>query len=366
MTEIPEDAPYLGSPSTIAAEDAEELVQLLRRKERTWVDWGQACAKLQKAGYSSQKIFEETGFEPIQQNQVTVAAQVYQSLVSSGVSEEVRSHFSRKGSDILYEFRILTQSDRAAAATLMFAHKLDADDAREVARAVKEFSRMPSLPTGFANAPGDAVAYQCWKLARQQSDLQERSRLIARGLRLAHSQSGRQQLEQLLTDFTVVRERTAPRLPMYRLESDEDLPRLLPVVGNLPMTVADWQAVPLIEEIPPFQMVKFAGAGAGAWVAVPGWQVIRNAVNPVALLVASDRLPTPVAGKPEELLMIADRSQRQWEAESYFIADNQGQVEVQWFEEAPDLPLLGKVVLVMRPKKIIDEGLTKDGWQIDE
>lgn len=367
MTEIPPDAPNLSPPSpTLAVAEAQELVRLLRRKEGTWVDWGQACAKLQKAGYSSQKIFEETGFEPIQQNQVIVAAQVYTSIVNGEASEEVRSHFLHRGSDILYEFRILTQTERAAAASLVLTHKLDVDDAHEVAKAVKELSRIRTLPEGFSRHPGDAVAYQCWQLARQQSDLQERSRLIARGLKLAHTQSARQQLERLLTDFTVVRQRPAPRLPIYRLETEEEVPRVLPVVGSLPLTTDDWQAVPLIEEIPPFQIIKFSGSGAGAWVPVPGWSVISSAEDPVALLARSEHLPAPLSDRTEEVLIVVERAQRQWQADSYFIADNQGEIEFQWFEEAPELPLLGRVILVMRPKKILDEGLSQDVWQIDE
>ena len=174
MTDTPQDfSPPASAPSTNAV-DVEKLIRSLRRKEGTWVEWGQACTALLQAGYNSQTIFEATGFEPIQQNQVGVAAQVYTSMVNAGASEEVRSHFLRKGSDILYEFRILSQVERAGAAALMLAHNLDVDDARQVAKAIKEFSHFGSLPQGFTDTPGDAVAYQCWQLARQKSDLQER------------------------------------------------------------------------------------------------------------------------------------------------------------------------------------------------
>jgi len=364
MTDTPQDfSPPASAPATNAV-DVEKLIRSLRRKEGTWVEWGQACTALLQAGYNSQQIFEQTGFEPIQQNQVGVAAQVYTSMVKAGASEEVRSHFLRKGSDILYEFRILSQVERAGAAALMLAHNLDVDDARQVAKAIKEFSHFGSLPQGFTDTPGDAVAYQCWQLARQKSDLQERSRLIARGLKLASSQTARAQIEQLLVDFTVVPRRQAPRLPIYRLDSEEQLPRIVPVVGKLPLSTSDLLAVPLPEEIWPFRMVKFSGAGA--WVAIPGWQVILNAEDPVAVLEMSDRLPVPLEGKVEEVLIIADRAQRLWDADSYFLADNGGNLELHWFETSPDIAILGRVVLVMRPKKILDEDYTKDGWQIDD
>jgi Rubisco Assembly chaperone C-terminal domain/Rubisco accumulation factor 1 alpha helical domain/Rubisco accumulation factor 1 helix turn helix domain len=363
MTQTPQNPPNSGLQSSTNALNIEDLVRSLRRKEGSWVDWGHACAALLKAGYSSNQIFEETGFEPVQQNQVSVAAQVYTSLVNSGASEEVRSHFWRKGSDVLYEFRILTQTERLAAATLILTHNLDADDAHLVAKAVKEYSRI-RRPAGFTDDAGDAVAYQCWKLAREKSDLQERSRLIARGLKLAGSLAARQQIEQLLTDFTVVPQRTAPRLPIYRLEAEEDLPRIIPVAGKLPIATSDWQAVPLTEETGPFQMVKFSATGA--WVTLPGWQVIKMAEDPVAIIGKTDDFPTALQGKDEEVLIIVDRAQRQWDIDSYFLLDNAGNLELQWFEEAAETRLLGKVILVMRPKIIIEKDANSDRWEIED
>ncbi|MFN7716798.1 MAG: hypothetical protein ACK5QS_15160, partial [Pseudanabaenaceae cyanobacterium] len=60
--------------------DSEELFTFLRQKQGTWVQWGQACLALQRLGENSLAIFENTGFEPIQQNQIVVAAQVFMGL----------------------------------------------------------------------------------------------------------------------------------------------------------------------------------------------------------------------------------------------------------------------------------------------
>jgi len=357
MTEI--------SPTSPEPEiDAKELLQSLRRKEGTWVEWGKACQQLQKAGYNPQEIFEETGFEPIQQNQLIVAAQIYTSLVNGNAPADVLAHFEQKGSDSLYELRVLTQSERVAAAELLLTKNIDSEGVREVARAIKELARMTKLPDGFSSHPGDAVAYQCWKLVRQKEDLHERSHLIARGLNFAHTQTARQQIEKLLTDFTVVKTRPAPRLPIYRLETEAELPRILPVVGKLPLTKADLQAVTLVDEAGPFQLVRFSGVGA--WVAVPGWQVVLKAEDPVVILSDSDTLPTDPPGKPEEVLVVIDRAQREWDADSYFIVEPAGQLEFRWFEQTPDIPILGRIILVMHPKRILDEEFTKELWQIDE
>lgn len=361
MTELPSNTQDTGNA---ANDTAQELLLKLRQKQGNWVEWGVAIAHLQKNGYNPQDIFEATGFEPIQQNQVIVGAQVYSSLEKFGASEATRAYYGTRASDILYELRLLTQEDRAAAADLIFFHKLDVDEAREVAKAIKDFSRFSTPPQGFTQHPGDAVAYQAWKLARQNSDLQERSRLIAKGLRFVHSPTARKQIEQLLTDFTVVPQRPAPILPFFRLESDEELPRLVSVVGELPLTPQDVKAVPIITEIDPFKIVKFAGEQA--WVALPGWQVLQSAEDPVVIVANSDIFPNPNQTKIEPVLVVIDRTQRQWDASSYFAFDNGGEVDFQWFETAPDNTLLGKVIIILRPKKVLDEEFIKDSWQIDE
>ena len=183
-------------------------------------------------------------------------------------------------------------------------------------------------------------------------------------MKFAHTQSARRQLEQLLVDFSVVTKRPAPQLPFYRLESEQELPRIIPVVGQLPLTSADLQAVPLVEETGEFRLVKFAGEQA--WVPLPGWQVMLSAEDPVAILCNSDRLPNQSNSTPEPVLVIVDRSKRQWDANSYFMIEQSGQLEFQWFETLTDLPLLGQVIVVVRPKRILDEELVKDSWQIDE
>lgn len=360
MTETPENAP------TPEATDREtlELLQSLRRKEGSWVTWGEACSQLQKAGYTPQQIFEDTGIEPVQQNQIMVGAQVYASLLNGQVEESTLNYYQQKGSDRLYEFRILTQGERASAAEFVVQQNLDADEAREVAKAMKELSRVRSVPQGFTRTPGDAVAYLCWKNAREQSDLQERSRLIAKGLRYAQTPTARKQIEQLLTDFTVTPQRPAPTFPIYRLESSDEMPRIIPIAGQLPLSAADLKAVPIVEEIGLFKMVKFDGVGA--WVPVPGWQAIRRAEDPVAVLAQSDQLSYPLPGDPEIVLIIIDRAQRQWDAFSYFIVENAEKLDIQWFDTETEQEILGKVVLIMRPKRILDEGLTTDPWQIDE
>ena len=281
---------------------------------------------------------------------------------------QVLEHFTNRGSDVLYELRILTQADRASAAELAFNHRIDLEEAREIAKAIRDFARLKTPPADYDSSPGDAIAHQSWRLARQKEDLQARSRLIARGLKYANSDAARQALEKLLTDFTVVKSRPAPRIPLFRLDSEEEMPVILPVVGQLPLTKTDLQAVPISEPKGAFGIVRFAGAGA--WTALPGWQVLRNAEDPVALLAEGkdledffDNSDRTLTG---ELLIVCDRDNRSWQDDGYFLTEIDGTLKVMWWETQPEAQILGRVLVVLRPKMVLDEEFTKDPWQIDE
>lgn len=349
--------------------DPDTLVQKLRRKEGNWIEWGHACQALRKAGMSQLAIFEATGFEATHQNQVAVGAQVFSALENDAPAHVVE-YFQRKGSDILHECRVLDRAGRIKAAELVVDRQLDFDEARDAIKALQDYARFGQQEAAFSETGGDAVAYHYWRLARQSSDLQSRSRLIANGLKFATSDSARSAIEKLLTDFTVTRSRPAPRLPVYRLETETELPRVVPVVGQLPLTKTDLQSAPVSEEATAFRIVQFQG-GTGAWVALPGWQVVLGASDPIAFLATGEDLPDPgEKSSPlppgETVLVVLDRDRREWADDCFFVVETDGKIDLQWFDAEPERSLLGRVVLVLRPKKILDENYLGDPWQTDE
>lgn len=361
-------APNSPSPETV---DTDALLKLLRRKEGNWVAWADACQTLQKAGLSPQTIFENTGFEPIQQNQIVVAGQVYQSIEGGAVSQPVLDHFTNRGSDSLYELRILSKADRARAVQFIYDQGLDSEQVRDIAKALKEYSYRSSPPPEFTDHPGDAVAYSYWALARQQSDLQARSRLIAQGLRFAHSGSARAAIEKLLTDFAVVKTKPAPRLPLFRLETDADLPCLIPVAGQWPLHQGDLDAIAPLSPQEPFGIVQ--SPGQQSWVPIPGWQVILKAEDPIAILMKTAELPGAADSQSgsEPVLVVVDRGQTAWDDSSYFLiaSGSNAALSIDWFETeqgAEQLTIAGRIIVIVRPKKVLDEEYTHELWQIDE
>lgn len=358
MNNIPQD-----SQAQISEAEGQELMRSLLHKEGTWVEWGQICQKLQKAGYSTQTIFEDTGFQNSQQNLVIVAAQVFDNLVQANVGPEILDYFRGPRSDVLYELRILNQKQRVDASLLAYEKRIDIDGAHILARAVQDVSRMSQLPEAFTDHPGDWVAYVAWKRAKSKKDLQARSRLIAQGLKFAYSPTAREAIEGLLSDFSIVKSATAPLLPLYRLESEEELPRIVPLAGSYPLGNQEIAGIKKVETRQPFGNIQATG---GTYIPVPGWQMVLKADDPIAYLCRSDILPKFVGGNIEEVLVILDRTNTIWDVNSYFIVEIDNKLEVRWFETEPNVTIIGSLVLILRPKKIIDEGSLTQPWQMDD
>ena len=351
------------SQVSISEAEAEELMRSLLHKEGSWVEWGQVCQKLQQAGYSTQRIFEDTGFQNSQQNLVIVASQVFDNLVKAGVEPEVLAYFKGPRSDVLYEFRVLNQQQRVDAGLLAYDKRINIDGAHLVAKAIKDVSRMSQLPEAFTNHPGDWVAYLSWKRAKGQKDLQQRSRLIAQGLKFAHSATAREAIEKLLSDFSVVKSASEPLLPLYRLELEEELPRIVPLAGSYPLNSQEIAAAHKVEIQQPFSQIQ---ANSGTYVPIPGWQVVLKAEDPVGYLCPSNLLPKQLGGKVEEVLVIIDRANRTWDVNSYFVVEIEGKLELRWSETEPEETISGQLVLILRPKKILDEGNITEPWQMDD
>lgn len=344
--------------------DTERLLLLLRQKQENWISWGGACQQLQKIGYTPQAIFEATGFEPIQQNQIMVATQVYSSIVSAGAAGTVLDRFQRTGSDILYELRILTQPERLLAAEFIVTRSLDSTAANEVAKAMKDFSRLGKLPEGFSRTAGDMVAYQYWKLAKQQTNLPERSRLIVRGLMFAETQSAREKVEQILTGVDASSQTKAPILPIHRLEAEEELPRLVPLAGSLtganPLNLETWQQTPSIATQGIFGVSQLSAAQEV--VTLPGWSTLRKAGDPIAIVTQSDL----VTGKQETVLLVIDRSACEWDQYSHFLFLEGEEIRLGWFREPPTQLILGKLILMLRPKYMLERAAEVDSWELED
>ncbi len=149
-------------------------------------------------------------------------------------------------------------------------------------------------------------------------------------------------------------------MPTYRLEADDELPCLIPVVGKLPLTLTDWQATPVLAPLEPFGIVPYNGMGA--FVAIPGWKAVLAARDPVAFGALGETLPGELTG---EVMVVADREISHWDGEGYSVIVRADQLSVVWAPETTDR-VVGRLILVLRPPRIVDSNATKDPWQTDE
>jgi hypothetical protein len=359
MTEQPHN-----TESQITETEATEIIRSLLHKEGNWVDWGKKCQKLQKAGYDSQLIFEQTGFQNAQQNLIIVAAQVFESLIKAGADEDLLNYYTGPRSDVLYELRILNQEQRLGAAKLAQEKRIDVNEAHDIAKGIQDFSRLSQIPSEFTRHPGDAVAYQCWKRGKQKRDLAERAKLIAKGLKFAYSTAARQAIESLLQDFSVTPTRSAPLLPVHRLQDEDELARIIPLVGRFPLTVTQIKQIESLTVEEPFRLVTVGDKQT--IVPLPGWQAILKAIDPIAMLWPSDQLPRSISTRSEEILLVIDRVFAEWDINNYYLVEIDNNVSLQWFDSEPDVTILGQLVLILRAKNILDENNITEPWQMDD
>ena len=142
------------------------------------------------------------------------------------------------------------------------------------------------------------------------------------------------------------------------------MPRVIPIIGQWPLTAEDLSAIPYLDRTSEFEIIRHEGTSA--WFAIPGWNVITQAEDPIALLAQSDQLNLGIPDPIENVIVVMDRAQRQWNSEHYFITNEQGQLTTQWFAEEPNSKILGQIILIMRPQKVSTELENSDIWHIDE
>ncbi|MBE9223274.1 hypothetical protein IQ215_11255 [Cyanobacterium stanieri LEGE 03274] len=359
------DNNIINNPPQISESEKQELVRSLLHKEGCWVDWGKKCQILQKAGINPQEIFEQTGLQNSQQNLVIVASQVYQSLVDNQVEESTLKYYQGPRSDVLYELRVLNHQERQQAALYCEQKKMDVDGAKEVAKNMKLFARISQPPEGFTNHPGDTVAYQYWKSARQKKTLADKTRLIAEGLKYAHSEGARNKIQQLLTEVaTAETVGKMPLLPMYRLEAEEQIPCILPMVGTFPLALSSLENIPSLCPQGPFDVVQVSQSMN--LVSIPTWQPVLQAQSPVVVMATTHDLPQQQDEKNEPILVVVDVEDRQWSSQYYFLVDNHGEVKFSWLPTENQDRILGRVLVILKPRKILDENNLTQPWQMDD
>lgn len=307
----------------------------------------------------------------VEQNRLVVASQVRESLVQSKVEESVLDFFDKGGAELLYEIRLLSVNQRAAAAKHLVENNVDGKGAHELARAFKDFPRRRG-DRGWEcfdySLPGDCLGFMHYRLALEYQDgTEQRKAELELALELAESDKAKKWVTDELEGKLGILgpdglEGFAPvKVPVVRLMYGEVAEAT--VVAVLPVCKAEEGEAGVVDA--PWECnsqgefgVVVAEKGWTSWVVLPAWE-------PVAVLkrggvaVAFDdarALPWKVNTwcRGEPILVVTDRGSKAVRDNSGFhlVTGKDGELKVERGSALMRLGVeesLGTVVLVVRP-----------------
>ncbi|KAL2654156.1 hypothetical protein R1flu_022284 [Riccia fluitans] len=174
-----------------------ELLEKLSRGLGSWQEKAGDIKKLQQLGVTSEELYEFTFVAVPRQTALVVAHQVYESVAESGASAETLDWFDEESVEILYALRTLSARQRKTAADFVVKNSLNADEAQELAKAIKDHERRPQGREGFTTAAGDCLAFMYHRAAAESTDAEVRSAFVERGRRVAETDSAKQRFEKV-------------------------------------------------------------------------------------------------------------------------------------------------------------------------
>ena len=77
------------------------------------------------------------------------------------------------------------------------------------------------------------------------------------------------------------------------------------------------------------------------------------------------QFPVPLPGAIEPVLVVVETQFEGWHRDRHYLFANPDQLAVGWFEEKPDVSLVGQVLLILRLRKILDENALASDWSVD-
>ncbi|CAI5500741.1 unnamed protein product [Closterium sp. Naga37s-1] len=156
-------------------ERREELIAAVREGRGSWQEVAAAIRQLQQAGMTAEEVADVAMLAHGRVTVLVVAAQVYESLLPGPQEAEgegpdsgfdvVGAFQSEQSSEMLYELRTLPTAGRRQAAAYVAQQGLDAGEVTELVRAMRDHARRSNSREGFSSAPGDYLAFMCFRLA---------------------------------------------------------------------------------------------------------------------------------------------------------------------------------------------------------
>ncbi|XP_015875531.2 rubisco accumulation factor 1.1, chloroplastic [Ziziphus jujuba] len=381
--------PFRPPPSPLPSQfrnlDTASRIEVLANRLGLWFDYAPLIPTLIQEGFSPPFIEEATGISGVEQNCLVVAAKVRDSLVQSKIDPEIVSAFDLGGAELLYEIRLLNGQQRFAAARYIAENRLDAKGAQDLARAMKDFPRRRG-DRGWKSfdyaLPGDCLSFMFCRQSREHKNPSEqRTAALEQALEVAESEKAKSRVLRELErggeakDGVEGNVEEGVRVPVVRMMIGEVAEASSVVV--LPVCRAEEREKEVLEA--PWECrnegefgVVLAEKGWTRWVVLPGWEPVVGLEKGgvVVSFVDARALPwrTNRWYKEEPILVVADRSKKEVEADGsfYLVAVDDGLKVVRGsaLKEKDVKESLGTVVLVIRPpKEDIDDQLSDEDWE---
>ncbi|KAG5549771.1 hypothetical protein RHGRI_014919 [Rhododendron griersonianum] len=371
-------------PPKFRSLDTPARLEVLTNRLGLWFELAPLIPALLQEGFSPSVIEQITGITSLDQNCFVVASQVRQTLTDP----ETLAFFENSGSEILYEIRLLSTSQRNAAARYLVENNSDAKAAQELARAIKDFPKRRG-DKGWESfdyvIPADCLAFMYYRQALEHKNLSEqRTVALQQALEVAVSDKAK---KRILGDLEGGEDSK---------DGVEDEGVVVPVVKMKVGEVAEAGTVVVfpvckaedggkgVDDVPwecrsegEFGVVV-AEKGWSRWVVLPGWLPVVGLKRGGVVVAFRDARVLPWKAnrwyKEEPILVVADRGRKEVVADDGFylvLRSGDGgrgdglKVERGLALKENDVKeSLGTVVLVVRPpREESDDQLQDEDWE---
>ncbi|KMZ73060.1 hypothetical protein ZOSMA_154G00020 [Zostera marina] len=360
-------------PDRLQSLSTTDRLELLQNRMGVWYEFAPLLSSLLQEGFTIPSIEEATGISGVEQNQIIVAAQVRESLLTSDVEADVIEYFNGNGAEILYEIRLLSVTLRAASARHIVNQRLDAKLAQQLARAMKDFPRRKGdngWECFLGSSPRDCLAYSYFRLSHESLDLAVKISTLNKALEAAETELAKRRINEELEKR------------LRRVEDDEGDELLakvaVPVVRLRYGELTEWTSIAVLpvcsstgdkESITMAPTSTFEGkfgiveseSGWKRWVVLPGWDPLLSIGNGVAVEFENAKMlpwKTKKWLREEEVMVIIDREKKEVkeEVQFYLVSDMEDKLKVERGKDVKDSDLvMGPVVLVVRPPRYGDD-----------
>ncbi|KAE8009924.1 hypothetical protein FH972_006329 [Carpinus fangiana] len=375
-------------PSKFNALDVDRRLEILANRLGLWYEYAPLIPSLMREGFNPSSIEESTGISGVEQNRLVVAAQVRDSLLQSSTDPELVSSFDTGGAELLYEIRLLSALQRAAAARYIVEHRFDAQGAQELARAIKDFPRRrgdKGWESFDFNLPGDCLSFMYYRQSREHKNASEqRTAALEQALKVAETEKARSRVLEELEGTSDKKESiegdtdNVVRVPVVRLRLGEVAEASSVFV--LPVCRAEESEREVLEAPREYRSegefgVVVAEKGWERWVVLPAWEPLIGLGKGGVVVAFRDAKALPWKAnrwyREEAILVVADRGRKAVAADDsfYLVAGggDGGDLKVERGLALKEMGVeesLGTVVLVVRPpREETDDQLADEDWE---